>query len=77
MLKNSLKGSRFGFVVSKKVSSKATIRNKIKRRLRKAVFNTLKGAGKSVDAVIVSLPKIKEKKFSEIQEAILVFFKKF
>ena len=42
ILKNHLKENRFGFVVSKKVSNKASKRNRIKRRLRGAVLNRLK-----------------------------------
>lgn len=34
--------SKFGFVVSKKVHKRAVVRNKIKRRLREAVYNYIK-----------------------------------
>ncbi len=74
--KNHLKESRFGFVVSKKVSSKATQRNKVKRRLRKAVADELKKIKSPVDAVIVVLPNIKAKEFSQIQEIVVGIFKK-
>ncbi len=97
ILKNHLKESRFGFIVSKKVSGKATVRNKIKRRLRKAVLNHLKEihlikfseaeisqkaklfsrVKKSVDLIIITLPKIEKKEFSEIQEVINNFFNKY
>lgn len=72
MLKNNLSESRFGFVVSKKVSPKATVRNTVKRRLRSAVakgLETLKSK-KPSDVVIIALPSIKEKDFSEIKETI-------
>ena len=32
-IKNNLKTSRFGFIISQKVSKKATVRNKLKRKL--------------------------------------------
>ena len=35
--KNNLQISRFGFVVSQKVSKKATVRNKVRRRLAAAI----------------------------------------
>ena len=73
-LESGLKESRFGFVVSKKVSTKATLRNKIKRRLRQAVFNNLKKIKKSIDVVVVALPGIEKKSFLEIREIINKFF---
>lgn len=82
-LKNNLGGSRFGFVVSKKVSNKAVLRNKIKRRLRAAVLNIIdKKNGKPsynshFDLIIIALPDIKKKDFAEIQDAITQFFIKF
>ena len=35
--KNNLKENRFGFIVSLKVSKKAVLRNKVKRRLREII----------------------------------------
>ena len=37
IMKNNLGQNRFGFVVSQKVSKKATIRNKVRRRLAEAI----------------------------------------
>ena len=76
ILKNNLKESRFGFVVSKKVSNKATIRNKVKRRLRDATHALLKEVKKPTDVVVVSLPGIEKKDFLEIQKLISDSFKK-
>ncbi len=77
ILKNHLKESRFGFVVSKKVSNKATVRNKIKRRLREAVLSKLnKMKGSPVDLIVIALPGSKNKEFSEIQETIANSLKK-
>ena len=44
-IKNNLNQNRFGFVVSQKVSKKAVVRNKVRRRLAeiiKSYFNNLK-----------------------------------
>ena len=74
--KNHLKESRFGFIVSKKVSSKATVRNKIKRRLREAVFTKLKDIKNPQDVIIIALAGIEKKEFSEIQETINNYLQK-
>jgi ribonuclease P protein component len=84
LLENNLKENRFGFIVSKKISSKATVRNRVKRRLRKAVFEALKTLilhpknkeVKYVDLVIIALSDVKNKEFLEIQEKINNFFGK-
>ena len=75
ILKSHLKKSRFGFIVSKKISNKAVERNKIKRRLRKAFSDRLKSFSGSLDVVIIALPGILEKNFSEIEQAIAKLFK--
>ena len=36
-IKNNLDTNRFGFIISQKVSKKATVRNKIKRKLREVI----------------------------------------
>lgn len=76
VLKNHSKESRFGFIVSKKISNKAIIRNKIKRRLRGIIFKDLENIKKSIDVVIIALPHIKTKTFLEIKEKVNSFFKK-
>lgn len=76
---NRLTEDRFGFVVSKKVSKKATIRNTVKRRLRQSVLYSLrespKKSQKSLDVVIIALPGIEKKKFTEIQGLVGNFLK--
>ena len=54
--KNNLGVSRFGFVISKKVSKKATSRNKLKRRLRELVKIKLPKIKKGIDGTIVVNP---------------------
>ena len=76
-VKNNLPESRFGFVVSKKVSTKATVRNLVKRRLRAAVaanLETLKSK-KPSDVIIIALPSVKEKDFKSIKETVTTIIK--
>ena len=75
-LKNQYPESRFGFIVSKKVSGKATVRNTVKRRLRQAVLNQLGRLKKSLDVVIVTLPGIEKKDFPTIEGVMEKVFKK-
>ena len=70
--------SRFGFIVSKKISKKAVVRNKIKRRLRESVRLKLKNGliRNGFDAVILTRPEIVDKNFVEIDEVINKLFEK-
>ena len=70
---NNLKDSRFGFIVSSKVSKKAVIRNKIKRWLRAAILLKLKrfdNIKESADIVMIVKPEINIKGFQEVQKTI-------
>ncbi len=49
---------RFGFIVSKKISTKAHIRNKAKRRLRETVKKNLNSVKPGFDYVIIAKPGI-------------------
>jgi ribonuclease P protein component len=68
--KNNLGLNRFGFVVSLKVSKKATIRNKIRRRLGEAIKSQADKIKPNTDIIIVALAGIEKKDFSEIKEAV-------
>ena len=74
--KNNLDTCRFAFIVSKKISKKAVIRNKIKRRLREAVRLKIKELKPGFDNLFIALHEIETKDFKEIQEAIEKLFKK-
>lgn len=76
IVKNNLKVSRFGFVVSKNFSKKAVIRNQIKRRLRKLVGAKLTKIKKGIDGVLVTQPGLETKDFWETEEIINKLFKK-
>jgi ribonuclease P protein component len=68
-LKNDLKQNRFAFVVSQKVSKKATARNKVRRRLSEIIKTNLKNIKDGFDIVFVALPGIEKKEFLEIKVA--------
>ena len=53
-VKNNTETSRFGFIVSKKISMKAHERNRIKRMMRESVRNNLLKAKKGYDFVVVA-----------------------
>lgn len=76
LIKNDLKVSRFGFVVSKKVSNRAVARNKIRRRLSEITKENLLKIKKGMDVVIVAGKGIKEKEFEEIKEKQELLFQK-
>ncbi len=73
---NNLKQSRFGFIVSKKISKKSVVRNKIKRRLREAIKDSLPEIKKGVDVAIIILPGFEENNFQSIKETLYALFKK-
>jgi ribonuclease P protein component len=76
IFKTDLPSSRFGFVVSNKVSKKATVRNKIKRRLRQLVRLNLDQIEPGYDVVIVVSPKAVNLDFQELGEEMENCFKK-
>lgn len=72
-LKNNFNQSRFGFVVSQKVSKKAVIRNKIRRRLAEIIrenFKDIYSSENNFDLVFISLPETEKKEFLEIKESV-------
>ncbi len=73
---NSFKESRFGIIVSKKVSKKAVVRNKIKRRIREILRRELEKIKKSQDIVFFVFPEFKNKEFPEVQKIVIKLLKK-
>jgi len=74
--KNDLSFSRFGFVVSQKISKKASVRNKIKRRLREAVKLRIKQLGMETDNLFIALRGIEGRGFKSIDESVEALLKK-
>lgn len=75
-IRNKKTYNRYGFVVSKKVSKKATERNKAKRRLRAIVQKTPYDAAQGSDVVFVVKKTIVGAPFCKIEEAALASLKK-
>lgn len=65
ILKNNLGINRFGIVVSTKISKKAVVRNKIKRRIREIIRQINIKIG--FDIVIVAKQEIIDKNYQEIK----------
>lgn len=88
IIENNLKNSRFGFIVSRKFSKKAVIRNRAKRKLRELINLELAEIKKGingrrpltthpgVDVVLIALPGLETKNFWEIEKVINKLFKK-
>ena len=70
IVRNSLDFSRFGFVVSQKVSKNATTRNKVRRRLAESIKAEMDKIEKGLDFIIIALPGIEKKDFCEIKENV-------
>lgn len=75
-IKNDLKNSRFAFIVPQKVSKKAVLRNKIRRRLSELVRLKIKKIKKGLDIILLALPGLEERNFWEIEEIINKLFTK-
>jgi ribonuclease P protein component len=69
-LSNDLNQVRFAFVVSRKLSKKASLRNKVKRNLRESVKKRLNKIQTKTDVVVIALPGLEKKSFLEIEESI-------
>lgn len=72
--KNDLPESRFTFIVSKKVSKKATVRNKIKRRLRSLIQINLDKIKSGTDNVFIAASGLEGKDFWEMEESMNKIF---
>ena len=68
--------SRFGFVVSNKISGLSTQRNRIKRALNEAVRHNLASIGKGCDMVFLAKKSIAKKSTEEIMREVDLLIKK-
>ena len=78
---NNLAESRFGFIISNKVSKKATMRNLAKRRFREILRQELPMIRNGFDILFIASPKIinekgKVIKYKELQELVMASLKK-
>lgn len=63
---NGLNTARFCFIVSKRVSNKAVVRNKLKRRLREVVGANLARTRPGFDCVMIAYPGLETKEYPEL-----------
>lgn len=63
-VENQQTHNRYGFVVSKKVGG-AVVRNRVKRRLREAIYQIHPLLNQGYDIVIIARPSIVEQPFEE------------
>lgn len=73
---NSYSVKRFGFITSQKVSKKAVVRNKVRRRLNEVVRADFKDIKNGVDYVFIALPGIEKESFLEVKNSVNNLFKK-
>lgn len=76
VVKNNLKSNRFGFLVGKNFSKKATLRNSLRRRLRETIRLKMPKFKKNFDVVLIITPGLETKDFWEIEETINKLFLK-
>jgi len=69
IIPNKFSVSRFGIIVSNKVSKKPTIRNKIKRRLREIIRegNKSEKIKKGFDIIVITKSSIVDEEFESIK----------
>ena len=75
-IKNNLDYSRFGIVVSLKVSKKAVIRNRIKRRIRAILKENLFNIVQGYDFMILTKSGIEVLDYSQIKNKLLKLLQK-
>ncbi|MFA6533894.1 MAG: ribonuclease P protein component [Patescibacteria group bacterium] len=77
-LPNKLTNNRFCFVISNKVSKKATARNRLKRQLRETVQLNLAKIKGNNDIVISARPakEVLDQKYKDLESELFWLFKK-
>jgi ribonuclease P protein component len=68
LVKNNLPQSRFGFIVGTKVSKRATLRNKLKRRLRELIRMKMEEIKTGYDIILIAQPGLEDRDFWELEE---------
>lgn len=70
LIENQQNNSRFGFVVSKNFSKNATLRNKIKRRLRELIRTRMEKIEGGMDVVIIVKRGFQKEDFAKMERDI-------
>jgi ribonuclease P protein component len=76
VIRNETDYSRYGIIVSNKISKKATVRNRLKRQLREVLRGEFNKIKPGYDIVLIAQAGIVGKQSSEIKETIIRQFKK-
>ena len=77
ILKNTFNFSRFAVVVSTKVSKRAVIRNRLRRRVWSIIAKNIYILPNNLDVVFVALPEASQANFLETQREVNYLLKKF
>lgn len=70
ILPNKLAFNRFGIMIGLKVSKKAVLRNKIKRRLREIIQAEFLNLKNGFDVVITVLPSARGAEFEDLRKSL-------
>jgi len=73
---NKLDYCRFAIIVSNKISSKATERNKIRRRIKAVLYDNLSNFKQNLDIIITVLPDMAKLDYPGVKEILLNLLKK-
>ncbi len=76
ILKNNFKSSRFAVVVSLRVSKKAVVRNKIRRRAWSVINSLPYVFNNKLDIILIALPEATKASFFDLRLEITNFFTK-
>ena len=76
VVKNQEHNSRCAFIVSTKISKKAVVRNKIKRRMREIVRNITPQIKQGYDILIIAKPATLKLGYKELDSETLQLLKK-
>ncbi|MCK5459687.1 ribonuclease P protein component [Candidatus Parcubacteria bacterium] len=76
ILKNSLDYPRFGIIISGKISKKAVVRNKVRRRISEIFRLNLKNFRSGFDVIIICRQPIIKASYQDIEKEILSSAKK-
>lgn len=68
--------SRFGLIVSKKISKKAVVRNRIRRQLYSVIASQIAKINKAYECVVVALPGAEKSDFQTIVKTLEKLFVK-